>query len=126
MSTTPASPIAQIEQLKAQIAQLQQQAVNELKQKRADLLKQLADVDVQLAELTGGSAEVPKKSKAKAAGRSIALQDLKALLAEAPDKTLNIRKEGLDLRNIKVLVEANPGLLKLGGKKPWPTLMLLK
>lgn len=125
MSTTP-SPLAQIEQLKAQIAQLQQQAVKELKQKREDLLKQLAEVDSQLAELTGDAPEAPSKRKEKAAGRSVPLQELKALLADAPDKTLNIRKEGLDLRNIKVLAEANPGLLKLGGKGAWPTVTLLK
>jgi hypothetical protein len=30
------------------------------------------------------------------------------------------------LRNIKILAEANPHLLKLGGKGPWPTVTLLR
>jgi hypothetical protein len=51
---------------------------------------------------------------------------LKELLALAPDKTLNIRKEGLQLANIKTLARVNPHLLSLGGKGAWPTVTLLK
>ena len=35
-------------------------------------------------------------------------------------------KGGYDLRNIKVLAQANPGLLQLGGKGAWPTVKLMK
>jgi len=54
------------------------------------------------------------------------LSELKELLAAAPNKTLNIRKEKLELRNIKSLASVNPGLLKLGGKGAWPTVTLLR
>ena len=36
------------------------------------------------------------------------MTELKELLGNAPDKTLNIRKENLDLANIKTLAAANP------------------
>jgi hypothetical protein len=58
--------------------------------------------------------------------KSPSLQELKEILAAAPEKTLAVRSEGYDLRNIKVLASANPGLLKLGGKGAWPTVTLLK
>ena len=58
--------------------------------------------------------------------KSPSLQELKAIIAEDPEKTLNIRKGGYDLRNIKVLAQANPGLLQLGGKGAWPTVKLMK
>ena len=44
----------------------------------------------------------------------------------APNETIGIGKDGYDLQNIKGLANANPGLLKLGGKAPWPTVTLLK
>jgi len=59
-------------------------------------------------------------------GKSIPLSELKVLIEAAPEKTVNIRKEGLQLRNIKVLATANPSLLKLGGSGPWPTVTILK
>jgi hypothetical protein len=59
-------------------------------------------------------------------GKSIPLSELKVLLEAAPEKTLNIRREGLQLRNIKVLAGANPHLLALGGSGPWPTVTMLK
>jgi hypothetical protein len=54
------------------------------------------------------------------------LSELRPLLEAAPEKTLNIRKEGLQLRNIKVLASANPQSLRLGGKAPWLTVTMLK
>ena len=48
------------------------------------------------------------------------------LLAGLPNKTANIRKDNLDLANIKTLATANPHLLKMGGKGAWPTVTLLK
>ncbi len=97
-------------------------------ERRNNLSRELATVDAELAKLTGAPVE-GKKTRSTAPtspGKNVPLQELKALLAEAPDKTLNVRKEGLELRNIKVLAEANPTLLKLGGKGAWPTVTLLK
>lgn len=51
---------------------------------------------------------------------------LSRFLTAAPNNTLNIRKANLELRTIKNLAKANPGLLKLGGKGAWPTVTLLK
>ena len=50
---------------------------------------------------------------------------MKEKLATAPEKTLNIRKGNLELRNIKNLLSVNPGLLKLGGKGARPTVIML-
>jgi len=102
MSQNSAS-LSRIEELRAQIAQLEKEGIQELRAKRATLADEIASIDAQLIELTGG---VPAKGsgRAKAApGRSIPLSDLKVLLAAAPEKTVNIRKEGLDLANIKTL-----------------------
>jgi len=123
--TTNQSASARIEELKALLAKAQNDAVQELRDRRNTLAKELAEVDAQIAALTGEAVEKPAR-KVKSVGKSIPLQELKELLATSPDKTLSIRKEGLELRNIKVLAEANPTLLKLGGKGPWPTVTLLK
>ena len=53
------------------------------------------------------------------------LQELKAILADLPKKTLSIRAEGYDTPNIKTLVEANPSLLRYT-KGAWPSVTLLK
>jgi len=119
------SSLSRIQELKAQIAQLEKEGIHELREKRKGIADEITAIDVQLGELTG--VPVEKKARATAApGRSIPLLELKELLAAAPEKTLSIRKEGLDLRNVKVLAEANPHLLKIGGKGPWPTVTLLK
>ena len=122
------SSLDRIQQLKAEIASLEQAAISELMEKRNALSHELATVDAELARLTGKSIEGKKARSAapKASLKSLPLQELKELLAKAPEKTLSIRKEGLDLANIKTLTEANPTLLKLGGKGAWPTLTLLK
>lgn len=121
------SSLERIQQLKAEIASLEQAAIQELMDRRNALTNELATVDAELARLTGTPVKTKKmKSSSLKSGKSLSLQDLKELLANAPDKTLNIRKEGLDLSNIKTLANANPTLLKLGGKGPWPTLTLLK
>lgn len=97
-------------------------------EKRNALSHELATVDAELARLTGkpGESKKTRAASPKAAGKSLSLQELKELLAAAPEKTLNIRREGLDLQKIKTLAKANPALLKLGGKGPWPTLTLIK
>jgi hypothetical protein len=121
------SPLSRISELKAQIARLQDEAVRELREKRKTLADELANVDAQLAELTGApTAKSGGRVRVGGGGKSIPLQELKSLLEVAPDKTLSIRKEGLELANIKTLATANPHLLRLGGKGAWPTVTLLK
>lgn len=122
------SSIERIADLKAQIAAIEQGAIQELMDKRNTLSRDLAAVDAEIARLTGKPVEARKTraSAPKTAGKSPSLQDLKAIIAAAPEKTLNIRKDGYDLRNIKTLAHANPQLLQLGGKGAWPTVKLLK
>ena len=113
--------------LTAEIEGLKQAAISELMEKRNSLTQQLAAIDAELAEITGKPLEAkPRARRATPSGRSIPLQELKELLASAPEKTVNIRKEGLEARNIKVLAAANPHLLRMGGKGAWPTVTLLK
>lgn len=112
--------------LSAEIESLKQAAVSELMEKRNSLTQQIAAVDAELASITGKTQEPKQRRRNSPAGRSVPLQELKELLAQAPEKTLNIRKSGLEARNIKVLASANPGLLKMGGKGAWPTVTLLK
>jgi hypothetical protein len=124
------SSLDRIASLTAEIESLKQSAISELMEKRNSLSQQLAEVDAELAELTGKSPEPKKRGRragsSSAPAKSLPLQELKDLLASAPEKTLNIRKEGLELQNIKTLATANPQLLKLGGKGAWPTVTLLK
>lgn len=122
------SSIERIADLKAQIASLEQGAIQELMEKRNGLSAELAAVDAEIARITGKPVE-GKKARAitaKAPGKSPSLQELKEIIAAAPEKTLNIRGGGYDLRNIKTLANANPHLLQLGGKGAWPTVKLLK
>ena len=127
MSNTTTSQ-DRIAQLKAEIAKLEQGALQELMERRNALSHELATVDAEIATLTGKPVAAKKtvSSAPKVAGNSPSLQELKELLATAPDKTLNIRKAGLDTPNIKTLAKANPSLLKLAGKGAWPTVTLLK
>ena len=127
MSNTSSS-LDRIADLKAQIAALEQGAIKELREKRDALSHELAAVDAEIARLTGKPVE-GKKTRAsvpKGPGKAPSLQDLKSIISAEPDKTLNIRKGGYDLRNIKILAQANPNLLQLGGKGAWPTVKLLK
>jgi hypothetical protein len=124
--TTPVSSLERLQQLQAEIAKLQQSAVQELMDRRNALSRELAAVDADIAQLTGKPAEGKKSRTAAAPARNIPLQQLKEELAAAPNKTLDIRKSNLELRNIKNLVRVNPALLKLGGKGAWPTVSLLK
>jgi hypothetical protein len=114
-----------IDQLKAEISKLELAAVQELVDRRNSIIQELATVDAEIAKLTGKPVEEKKPQTAVSSGRNIPLQQLKDELAAAPDKTLNIRKANLELRNIKILDRTNPGLLKLGGSGPWPTVTLL-
>lgn len=126
------SSIERISELKAQIATLEQGAIRELMERRSTLSAELATVDAEIARLTGKPVEAKNTRSAtakpvtKTAGKSPSLQELKEILAAAPDKTIGIRSGGYDLRNIKILAQANPQLLQLGGKGAWPTVKLLK
>jgi len=125
--TNDLNSLKRIEELKAQIAKLEADALRELREKREALLTELKSIDAQIAAFTGVPAEQKTRKRAdRGPAKSVPLQELKDMLAKAPDKTLSIRKENLDLRNIKVLAQANPQLLKLGGNGPWPTVTLLK
>lgn len=116
--------------LTAEIEALKKSAITELMERRNSLGQQLAAVDQEIAELTGRAPEPKRRGRkpgsVSAPSRSLPLQELKELLAAAPNKTANIRKDNLDLANIKTLANANPHLLKMGGKGAWPTVTLLK
>ena len=117
-----------ITELKAQIATLEKNALSELVEKRNALSHELANVDAEIARLTGKPVEgkKPRAVTAKPGGKNPSLQELKDILAAAPNKTIGVRKEGYDLQNIKTLAKANPSLLSIGGKGAWPTVTLLK
>ena len=124
--SNPATALERIQQLKAEITQLEQAAISEMMEKRNLLSQQLAEVDAEIARLTGKPQETKKTRASSYAAKSIPLQQLKELLENAPNKTVSIRKEGLELKNIKALVSANPQLLKITAKGPWPLVTLLK
>ena len=126
MSNT--TSLDRITELKAQIAALEKNALQELMEKRNTLSHELAAVDAEIARLTGQPVEGRKTrvTAPRVVLQSPSLQALKELLTAAPGKTIGIRKEGYDLQNIKTLAKANPQLLQLGGKAPWPTVTLLK
>jgi len=70
----------------------------------------------------------PRKPRATAGNGDLKrpdLQELKAILDGLPDKTLNIRQEGYESRNIKVLSEANPHLFAYY-KGTWPKVKYLR
>ncbi len=116
-----------IKELQAQIAALQDEELHGLRERRNTLTSELASVDSEIARITGKGPE--RKSggaERKHFGKSVPLQELKELIAQSPNKTLSIRKEGLDLANIRTLANANPHLLEMGGKGAWPTVTLLK
>jgi len=105
----------------------------------ADAEKHLAEIEAKLegaippelaALLSSGDADERKsrKTRAKAEKGDLKkpdLQELKEILSRLPAKTLNIRGEGYDTPNIKVLADANPHLLRYE-KGTWPKVTLLK
>ena len=126
---TEVTSLKKIQELQAQIANLREEAVQELRDRRDALLRELDSIETELAELSGkpaaGGAGRNRK-RSGGTGRSVPLQELKEMLAAAPGRTINVRQEGLDLKNIKTLAAANPHLLQMGGKGPWPSVTLLK
>ena len=127
MSTTTTS-LDRITQLKAEIAKLEEGALQELMERRNALSRELASVDAEIAKLTGKPAEKKARQSpaSKGEGKKPDLQELKSTLARAEGKTLNIRGEGYDTKNIRTLAKANPSLLQMGGKGAWPTVTLTK
>jgi hypothetical protein len=126
-----AEKIAQIKaDAEAEVRKLTQEALAELQAKRVATLESLKAIDAEIEALTGGKpvgSRRPRKAGApKAAGKRPDLQELKAILAAAEGKTLDLRREGYETANVKTLAEANPGLLRMGGKGAWPTVTLLK
>jgi len=128
--------LQEISKLQQQIEQLKDAAINELKARRAELEAELKSVDAELLNLTGkpavtrrgrtpGVAAAPAGAPASE-GKKPDLQELKALLSAAPNKTISLRKEGYDVRNVKIMAMANPHLLRMGGKGAWPEVTLLK
>jgi hypothetical protein len=112
--------------LKAEIQSLEQSALTELQDKRNALLEEIAAVDAEIEGLTGESTEkLAIRTRApKRAGKQISFELLKTTLRELPGKTMNIRKEGYDSKQIKSLIASNPESLSLGGKGAWPTVSL--
>lgn len=126
-----ATSLDRIAALTAEIEALKKSAITELMERRNSLGQQLAAVDQEIAELTGKAPEPKRRGRKPGSGnatppRSLPLQELKELLAGLPNKTANIRKDNLELANIRTLAIANPHLLKMGGKGAWPTVTLLK
>lgn len=124
--------LQRIESLKAEIANLEKAAVSELRAKRKDLQSQIEFLDSEIERITG---RTPRTTVAKASGSqkparaktvvSVSLDELRNALQGAPDRTINVRKAKYDFASIKALAAANPHLLKLGGKGPWPTVTLI-
>jgi DNA repair exonuclease SbcCD ATPase subunit len=126
---TEVNSLKKIQELQAQIANLREEAIQELRDRREALLEELETIETEISELSGkpaGGAGKGRRRTPAPAGKTPSLQELKELLAAAPGKTLKIRQEGLDLKNIKRLASANPHLLQMGGNGPWPTVTLLK
>jgi hypothetical protein len=140
------STVIDTERLSAILAAAQSPSFKKLledqeKAKKAvvDAERHLAEVEArlatsippELASLLSSSEAGDKKSRkprAKAEKGDLKrpdLQELKEILSRQPAKTLNIRGEGYDTPNIKVLADANPHLLRYE-KGTWPKVTLLK
>ncbi len=132
------NPLEEISKLQQQIESLKDAAVEELKARRIAIEEELKHIDSELEKLTGKAPRAKRGRRApaegaeaapaaeKSAGKKPDLQELKALLAAAPNKTISLRREGYDVRNVKVMAQANPHLLSMGGKGAWPEVTLLK
>ena len=124
---TPTSALSRIADLQKQIETLKETAIRDLKEKRVELAQQIHEVDAELASLTGKSQEPKGKfTRSRIVGRTPSFQELKDLLSAIPDRTLNLRREGLDVKHVKQLAASNVGVLKMGGRGPWPTVTLVK
>jgi hypothetical protein len=128
MAHVPSS-LERLAALRSEVKELERAALSELQEKRNSIAQELVEVNAQIAELTGDNPGSNRRSRRSASdsapARNLTLQELTTLLSSAPANTLSIRKENLGLRTIKELAMANPHLLKLGSKGPWPTVTLL-
>jgi len=139
------STVIDTERLSAIIAAAQSPSFKKLLEDQEKAKKAVADAEKHLAEIeaklatsippelaallnTGDDAKKSRKPRVKAERGDLKkpdLQELKEILSRQPAKTLNIRGEGFDTPNIKVLADANPHLLKYE-KGTWPKVTLLK
>ncbi len=115
------NPLAEIQKLQAQIASLKDSAIAELRARRSAIEQEIRSVEQELETLTGKPAGRGRRVGDTPAKRSLTFQELKDLLLSAPNRTISIRKQGLDATNIRTLANLNPRDLTLGGKGPWPT-----
>ena len=123
MVTKPTNPLEEIQKLQAQIASLKDSAIAELRARKSAIEEEIHSIDDELEKLTGkpaGSRRGRRLSDTPLK-RSLTFQELKDMLLSTPSRTLNIRKEGLDITNIRTLANINARDLTLGGKGPWPT-----
>jgi hypothetical protein len=85
-------------------------------------IQKLRSIEQEIEKLTGKAAGGRgRRSADTPAKRSLTFQELKDSLLATPSRTLSIRKQGLDVTNIRTLANINPRDLVLGGKGPWPT-----
>lgn len=112
-----------IKELKEQLVVAELEATQELRDREAKLLEQLEEVRAQIAEITGEEPRAQKAPKKK--GKLVSSDRLKELLNAAPEKTLSLRKEGLDLDCVKKLAAEFPKEFQIAGKGPWPTVSLI-
>ena len=113
-----------IKEIQEQIALLKDTATKELREKRVALAQELHVVDAEIARLTGRPFEERYRAK-RPSGRIVSLMELKDLLAAAPGKTVSLRKEGIDVKSVKTLAQANPTMLRMGGRGAWPSVSLV-
>lgn len=124
---TPPPAIEEIAKLQAQIQQLKGDALKELQNRKSSIEEELEAIEAELLNLTGkADGRRGKRGLDTPAKRSLTYAELREMLAAAPERTLNIRKQNLDLLNVRTLVHANPQFLSLGGKAPWPTVSLVR
>ena|SRR5947209_3232154 len=123
-----ANPLEEISKLQAQIEELKQSAIEELRARKLAIDQEIHAIDREVERLTGKPAGGARGRRLydTPARRSLTFQELKDLLVEAPERTLSVRKAGLDSTNIRTLANLNPRELRLGGKGPWPTVTLIK
>ncbi len=122
------STLDRIAAIKAQIESLEKSAINELRGNRDALISEIAQVDADIALLTGEKIEKKTRRTARlreSEGKQISFELLKTMLRRVPSKTINIRKEGFDTKQVRSLAAAYPQSLTIEGNGPWPTVTLL-
>jgi hypothetical protein len=121
-------------------------ALAELMQKRLEAVSSLASIDADIMEvrrLTGetrngrsgkrrladqtrnGRRGKRRKTNQSRNGKP-PIEEIVAALAKSDSKTLQLRHFKWKTAHVRILAAENPGILRLGGKRPWPTVTLLK